>query len=163
MAFLNQISIDFRSLFFNEKLRAYGYMKQFKKIMNPFFSRLVSCINSGEVIFGEYDETHPVVFTRRSSGRSERRRDLHAGLNRLHRMALHTATWRIALRQNGSLSSFSRGEGGRSLSGCNGRKGFWNMSRSCARKVLCIHLRFFCTIAAASDYAIVSSFLFAGL
>lgn len=68
---------------------------------------------------------------------------------------LRTATWRIALRQNGSLSSFSRGGGGRPLSGCNGRKGFWNMSRSCARKVLCTHLRVF---AAAHDYA--SFFLF---
>lgn len=111
------------------------------------------------------DEKFILPFLRVAHQGERRRRNLHARLNQLHRNGLRTATWHIALRQNGSLSSFSRGEGGRPLSGCNGRKGFWNMSGSCARKVLCTHIYLSdilrrCTIAARERTPDYTSFFF---
>lgn len=108
------------------------------------------------------ENSRSTVFTRRSSKRLEWW-NLHAGLNRLHRMAFVRQTWHIALRQNGSLSPFSRAEDGRALSGCNGRKGILKYEQELRQKgPVCIHTRSIlrrCTIVAARDYASLILFI----
>jgi hypothetical protein len=78
------------------------------------------------------------VFTLRSSKRLEWR-NLHAGLNRLHRMAF---VWQRDISHYGKMAlcpRFRAPRMGELFQGATAERGFWNMSRSCARKVLCTH------------------------
>lgn len=161
--FLIKFSIDFCSLFY-EKLHVYGYMKQFKKIMNAeFLSRLVSCINNGEVVFGEYAEVRrfyapliKMIWTTEGSSRgikSTTQNSLTYG-NVTYRI---TAKWLFVLvfARRGWATSFR----------VQRQKGILKYEQELRQKgpLYTSSILRRCTIAVAPDYAIVSSFLFTGL
>lgn len=80
----------------------------------------------------------PPFFTCRSSKQLEWR-NLHAGLNRLHRMVFVRQRDISHYGKMALCPRFRASRMGELFQGATAERGFWNMSRSCARKVLCTH------------------------